>query len=143
MSEEGNPKLGFMPEDELRKHHVLADGAHPPSHREFFWLEKYVRTGKPLESVPKRFNKNNQEVAHRAIIYFNKVPMKYVHKRQLEFWLSCRGVCTVDMDRTQMVAMVENLNRHEVDALPRFVLRGGGAYVAVRTLEFENEASVD
>mmetsp|Transcript_37891 Transcript_37891/g.80932 ORF Transcript_37891/g.80932 Transcript_37891/m.80932 type:complete len:891 (-) Transcript_37891:11-2683(-) len=141
--EDGTPKLGFMPEEEMRKNHNLGDDVEPPSHRDFFQLEKYVRTGKPLEPVEKQYNKNNQEVAHGANIRFEEVPVKFIQTRQLEFWLSCRGVCTVDMERPQMVTMVEKLRRNEVDALPYFVLRGGGAYVAVCTLEFMDEESVD
>ena len=106
-------------------------------------MDSYVRTGKLLESVPIQCNKAGQEVTPGVIVHFHNQPIKFLLDRVLELWLSCRGICISDLTRNDMEKMVALLLRHEVDALPKFVLRGGGAYVAVSTLEFDNEESVD
>jgi len=138
-----NPKLGYIPHQQIRSGHIHSDQDSHPSYRDFFLMDSYVRTGKLLESVPIQCNKAGQEVTPGVIVHFHNQPIKFLLDRVLELWLSCRGICISDLTRNDMEKMVALLLRHEVDALPKFVLRGGGAYVAVSTLEFDNEESVD
>eukprot|EP00984_Skeletonema_dohrnii_P031281 scaffold23572_cov132-Skeletonema_dohrnii-CCMP3373.AAC.1 len=121
MPEENNPKLGFIPAALLRSNHKLSVDDTIATHREFFRVEKNVRTGKSFVTYDEHFNSNNQPVHPGAIINFKPTeensneavpPIKFIQTRRLEFWLSCRGVTTCDMDRQQMISMVEKCWRN-------------------------------
>ena len=66
-----------------------------------------------------------------AIIDFKFTLLKHQPTRCLKLWLSGRGVSTSDIkDCEQLEHMVHQIDRMETDALPKFVVRGGGGYVA-------------
>ena len=124
-------KLGFLPEVELRNGHPLEypDGERP-SYRDFFTFKYWSRTGSPLEPVEQQRNKLGQIVVPGAIISFEFVSIKHQPTRCLKLWLSARGVPTSDIkDRAQLEDMVRQIDGFGIDALPKFVMRGGGGYV--------------
>jgi len=138
---EDNPMLGFIPSQELRKGHDNANDADAPSYRQFFDVGgadgKYVRTGKDIDCVEDQYNSSDppQKVSPGAIIDFNAVPLKFITTRQLELWLSIRGCSTCELDREQMETMVRLVRKNKTDALPHFVLRGGGGYRATSIVQ--------
>ena len=127
-----NGKLGFMPHNELTH-------GHPQTEEEedqfiffdFFTLAAWARTGRPLSKVPLQRNRSGEIVVPGAIISFETIRIKHQSSRSLRLWLSARGVPNTDIkDRKELEDMVRFIHYiAQTDALPKFVLRGGGGYV--------------
>jgi hypothetical protein len=124
-------KLGFHPHIQLRHGHPEHElDSDIPSLLDFFQLNCWSRTGKPFKRVEGQRNANGHEVFPGAIIDFDFVPVKHQPTRCLKLWLSARGIATDSIDtREELEQMVCQVHNYNTDALPRFVMRGGGGYV--------------
>ena len=138
-------KLGFLPEIELRKGHPSPnENNKQPSFCDFFQMRHWSRTGLALYPVTEQKNRQGQVVVFGAIIDFEFTLLRHQPTRCLKLWLSGRGVSTSDIkDREQLEDMVHQIDRMETDALPKFVMRGGGEYVANAIFEPKNGTNLE
>ncbi|EJK68130.1 hypothetical protein THAOC_10719, partial [Thalassiosira oceanica] len=140
--EEDNPKLGFVPETHIASTLELEDDE-SAKHIDFFRMEKNIKTGEEFKCIEPQMNTDGHEVMPGANIDFGQVPIKFQSDRSLQLYLSCRGICIDNMTRGEVIASVGLMEQFNIQALPRFVLRGGGAYVAVAIFNFENDETAD
>ena len=130
-------KMNFLP------HHNFMDCGKEGSHPEFFHLNRWSRTGRPLKNLPDQRNKQGEVFFPGSIIDFGTVPVKFVPSKSLEYWLSSRGV-SCSTNREEVEVDVHNILSYGIDALPMCCLWGSGSYITWSVIDAKEEtADVD
>lgn len=127
-------RLGFLPHTELRHNHPTTgtDNA-PASLLDFFEIKYWSRTGKALDQIAKQRNSQGEVVVDGALLSFDFVTVPHHPDRCLHTYLSARGVGIDSIeDRSHLEAMVLEIHGYNIDALPKYVMCGGGGYVTNR-----------
>jgi hypothetical protein len=97
-------KIGFLP------HETFLSNGKQRTHREFFCLNRWSRTGQPYIVLPEQVSKLDEIVFPGSIIDFESVPIKFVPLKCLETWLSSRGVSiNSNCSRDEIVVQVHKI----------------------------------
>lgn len=124
-------RLGFLPRTELIHNHPTAGTDNEPaSFADFFEIKYWSRTGKALHHIAQQRNSEGELVVDGALLSFDFVTVPHHPDRCLNTYLSARGVSLDDIeDRSHLEAMVLEIQARDIDALPHYVMCGGGGYV--------------
>ena len=137
--------IGFNPDDDLRDALSLREelsfnqrdeNQYKSLLKRSFQFEIWTKNGNDILPLEDPKNELGQSLFHGSIIDFDKVPIRYHSKAQLDFWLSCRQIKTplVFQHVTSLVKVVWDKFGDSLKPIPKELMRGCSGYCSPELL---------
>jgi|AntRauTorckE5430_2_1112549.scaffolds.fasta_scaffold03690_2 hypothetical protein len=137
--------IGFNPDDDLRDALSLREelnfnqrdeNQYKSLLKRSFLFEIWTKNGKDILPLEDPKNELGQSLFHGSIIDFDKVPIRYFPKAQLDFWLSCRQIKTplIFQHVTSLVKVVWDKFGDSLKPIHKELMRGCSGYCSPELL---------